>query len=174
MAHYNQNQWNEERNSEPGFIYLILAEGYHGLVPGCVLKRVKIGLSRNPEARLETFHSNQPPCNLRILRTIYVENMAEVEAKLHQVFKNSNVKLKKSREFFDLLPWQMAQVHWLMSQYETKVWSFADIPVNKIVSLVLMLAGVGVLVGTAIRPHVMEELPQTQQPPQPVTATERN
>ena len=88
MPHYNQNQWIERDDNQPGFIYLILAEGYHGWIPGCVLKRVKIGLSRNPEARLETFHSNQPPCNLRILRTIYVEDMATVEAKLHQIFKN--------------------------------------------------------------------------------------
>jgi len=151
MPHWNSNQWNEERNSEPGYIYLILAEGYHGWLPGCVLKRVKIGLSRNPEARLETFHSNQPPCDLRILRTIYVENMAEIEAEFHQVFKNSNVKLKKSREFFDLMPWQMAQVHWLMSQYETKVWSYADIPKRAVVGGLIALLGVGVMIGHAVR-----------------------
>ncbi len=147
MPHYNQNQWVERDDNQPGFIYLILAEGYHGWVPGCVLKRVKIGLSRNPEGRLETFHSNQPPCNLRILRTIYVEDMATVETKLHQVFKNSNVKLKKSREFFDLLPWQMAQVHWLMSQHETKVWSYADIPKRAVVGGLIALLGVGVMIG---------------------------
>jgi hypothetical protein len=170
MTYHNQNQWNEDRDSEPGYIYLILAEGFHGVLPGCVLKRIKIGLSRNPEARLETFHSNQPPGNLRILRTIYVENMAEVEAKLHQVFKNSNVKLKKSREWFDLMPWQMVQVHWLMTQHETKVWSYADIPVKNIVSLLLTLTGVGVLAGTAISPQVMKMVqPDTPQ----VTKTEQ-
>jgi hypothetical protein len=147
MPHYNQNQWVERDDNQPGFIYLILAEGFHGLVPGCVLKRVKIGLSRNPEARLETFHSNQPPCNLRILRTIYVEDMAEVEGKLHHVFKSSNVKLKKSREFFDLMPWQMAQVHWLMTQHETKVWTYADIPKRAIVGGLIALLGVGVMIG---------------------------
>ncbi|WP_414589125.1 GIY-YIG nuclease family protein [Scytonema sp. PCC 10023] len=161
MPHYNQNYWQERNDNEPGFIYLILAEGYHGWVPGCVLKRVKIGLSRNPEARLETFHSNQPPCNLRILRTIYVENMAEVEQRLHQVFKNSNVKLKKSREFFDLLPWQMAYLHWLMSQYEVKVWSYADIPKRAIAGGLVALLGVGLLVGYGIRESTTPQLEQT-------------
>ncbi len=33
------------------------------------------------------------------------------KGKLHQVFKNSNVKLKKSREFFDLYLWQMAYLY---------------------------------------------------------------
>jgi hypothetical protein len=157
MPHYNQNQWVERNDNQPGFIYLILAEGYHGWIPGCVLKRVKIGLSKNPEARLETFHSNQPPCNLRILRTIYVEDMATVEAKLHQVFKNSNVKLKKSREFFDLMPWQMAQVHWLMSQHEVKVWSYADIPKRALVGGLIALLGVGVMIGHAVRTTTQTE-----------------
>jgi hypothetical protein len=165
MAHYNSNYWVERDDHQPGFVYLILAEGYHGWIPGCVLKRVKIGLSRNPEARLETFHSNQPPCNLRILRTIYVEDMGEVENKLHQVFKNSNVKLKKSREFFDLMPWQMVQVHWLMTQHETKVWSYADIPKRAFVGGLIALLGVGVMIGHVARP----DAPQAQ----PMSATEQ-
>jgi hypothetical protein len=159
MPHWNNNYWAEDRHHEPGFIYLILAEGYHGWIPGCVLKRVKIGLSRNPEVRLDTFHSNQPPCNLRILRTIYVENMAEVEAKLHQVFKNSNVKLKKSREFFDLLPWQMAYLHWLMSQHEVKVWTFADIPKRALAGGLVALLGVGLFIGYSMRLSTSQSIP---------------
>ena len=164
MPHYNNNYWQERDDNQPGFIYLILAEGYHGWLPGCVLKRVKIGLSRDPEARLETFHSNQPPCNLRILRTIYVEDMAEVEGKLHQIFKNSNVKLKKSREFFDLMPWQMVQVHWLMTQHETKVWSYADIPKRALAGGLIALLGVGVMIGHIARPDTpqVQSVPVTQ------------
>ncbi|NEQ19574.1 MAG: GIY-YIG nuclease family protein [Microcoleus sp. SIO2G3] len=160
MTHFNNNQWIERDDNQPGFIYLILAEGYHGWLPGCILKRVKIGLSRNPEARLDTFHSNQPPCNLRILRTIYVEDMAEVEQRLHQIFKNSNVKLKKSREFFDLLPWQMAYLHWLMSQHEVKVWSYADIPKRAIAGGLVALLGVGLLIGYGIRENATPQLRQ--------------
>ena len=82
-----------KNDHEPGFIYLMEAEGYHGLIPGAWLRRCKIGLSRNPEARLDNFHRNQPPCNVKILKTIYVENMADVEGKLHQQFSRCNVKL---------------------------------------------------------------------------------
>ena len=49
-----------KNDHEPGFIYLMEAEGYHGFIPGAWLRRCKIGLSRNPEARLDKFHRNQP------------------------------------------------------------------------------------------------------------------
>lgn len=161
MTHYNQNYWQERNDHQPGFIYVIEAEGVHGIIPGYLLRRIKIGLSRNPEARLETFHSNQPPVDMKILRTIYVEDMAEVEARLHQVFKNSNVKLKKSREFFDLYPWQMAYLHWLMSQHEVKVWSYADIPKRAIAGGLLALLGLGVMIGHVMRPDTPQIQPMT-------------
>ncbi|WP_257236801.1 hypothetical protein [Nostoc sp. 'Peltigera malacea cyanobiont' DB3992] len=44
-----------KNDHEPGFIYLMEAEGYHGLIPGCYLRRCKIGLSRNPELDLISF-----------------------------------------------------------------------------------------------------------------------
>lgn len=160
MTQYNQNYWVERDDNQPGYIYVIEAVSVHGIIPGCVLRRVKIGLSRNPEARLETFHSNQPPVDMKILRTIYVENMAETETYLHQVFKNSNVKLKKSREFFDLMPWQMAYLHWLMSQHEVKVWSYADIPKRAIVGGLMALLGVGLLIGYGIRENTTPQLRQ--------------
>lgn len=161
MPHYNNNYWQEDRHSEPGYIYVIEAVGVHGWIPGCVLRRIKIGLSRNPEARLETFHSNQPPVDMKIIRTIYVENMSETETYLHQVFKNSNVKLKKSREFFDLMPWQMAYLHWLMTQHETKVWSYADIPKRALVGGLIALLGVGVMIGHVVRPDTPQAQPAT-------------
>jgi hypothetical protein len=159
MSRWNSNYWAEDRHSEPGFIYVIEAVGVHGWIPGCVLRRIKIGLSRNPEARLETFHSNQPPVDMKILRTIYVKNMAETEAYLHQIFKNSNVKLKKSREYFDLYPWQMAYLHWLMSQHEVKVWSYADIPKRAIAGGLVALLGVGLLIGYSMRVSTSQSIP---------------
>jgi hypothetical protein len=87
--------------------------------------------------------------------------MATVETKLHQVFKKSNVKLKKSREFFGLLPWQMAQVHWLMSQHETKVWTYADIPKRAIAGGLIALVGLGVMIGHVARPDTPQVQPAT-------------
>ncbi|TBR56779.1 hypothetical protein B4U84_28485 [Westiellopsis prolifica IICB1] len=96
------------------------AVGYHGIIPGCFLRRCKIGLSRNPHLRLQNFHDNQPPCDIKILKTIYVEDMEAVETELHRQFKGCQVKLIKSREWFDLYPWQFAMVHWSMSRYGGK------------------------------------------------------
>lgn len=96
---YFPNEHKTRNDHEPGYIYLMEAEGYHGLIPGCYLRRCKIGLSRNPQLRLENFHANQPRCNMKILKTVYVQDMPEVEAQLHQKFPKSQVKnLVKSRE----------------------------------------------------------------------------
>lgn len=151
MAHFNTNQWVERDDNQPGFIYLIEAIGVNGWIPGCVVKRYKIGLSRNPEARLQTFHANQPPVDLRIVRTIYVERMKEVEDALHNEFKHCNVKLVKSREFFDLNPIDLARVHWAMTRHETRVWSFADVPRRAIAGGLVALLGVGLLIGYGVR-----------------------
>ncbi|BDA71557.1 hypothetical protein CAL7716_057230 [Calothrix sp. PCC 7716] len=84
----------------PGYVYLMEAEGFHGAFSG-LCKRIKIGLSRNPDAREDTLNSNQPPCNINIVDTVYVYKMLEVETYLHNKFKHRNVKLRKSREWFD-------------------------------------------------------------------------
>ena len=73
------------------------------------------GVSRNPEARLDQLHSAQPCCDIEIIHTVAVEDMADVEAELHSVFRNSNVKLVKSREWFNLNPLQVQQCIWRMS-----------------------------------------------------------
>lgn len=163
MPHFNKNYWAEDRNQEPSYIYLIEAVGYHGWLPGCVLKRVKIGLSRNPQARLDTFHSNQPPCDLKIIKTIYVENMSEVETTLHHQFKRRNVKLTKSREYFDLYPHQYAMVLWAFSRYESHRVTFEDIPKRAIVGGLIVLMGLGMLIGQGIK----------EDTPQPMTTTEQ-
>ncbi|MBP5977010.1 GIY-YIG nuclease family protein [Brasilonema sp. CT11] len=151
MAHFNSNQWVERNDNQPGFIYLIEAIGVNGWIPGCVVKRYKIGLSRNPEARLTTFHANQPPVDMRIVRTIYVEDMKATETALHKEFKHCNVKLVKSREFFDLNPINLARVHWAMTRHETRVWSFADVPKRAVAGGLVALLGVGLMIGYGLR-----------------------
>jgi hypothetical protein len=76
----------------PGFVYLIEAVGVTGIIPGKLVRRCNIGLSRNPELRLQNFVDNQPPCDFRIIRAIYVQDMASVEDTLHSQFKHSNIK----------------------------------------------------------------------------------
>lgn len=141
-----------QRDNVPGKIYLMKALGYHGLIPGCLIGRYKIGLSRNPEARLDQLHSNQPPCDLEIIHTIDVDDMALVEKDLHQVFKNSSVKLVKSREYFDLNPWQVQRCLWLMNQADIKRVK-NPISTKAIAGGLIALLGVGMLIGQSFKPE---------------------
>lgn len=134
-------------DNQPGFVYLMEAEGYHGLIPGAWLRRCKIGLSRNPEARLDKFHSNQPPCNVKILKTIYVEDMADVEGELHQQFSRCNVELIKSQEWFDFNPVQFLMVNWEFEKRSLHVFSLSDLPIKLIIFSMIGLVGVGTVAG---------------------------
>lgn len=136
-----------KNDHEPGFIYLMEAEGYHGLIPGCYLRRCKIGLSRNPEARLDNFHRNQPPCNVKILKTIYVEDMADVEGELHQQFSQCNVELIKSQEWFDFNPVQFLMVNWEFEKRSLHVFSISDLPIKLIIFSMIGLLSVGAIAG---------------------------
>ena len=136
-----------KNDHEPGFIYLMSAEGYHGLIPGAWLRRCKIGLSRNPEARLDNFHRNQPPCNVKILKTIYVGDMAEVEGELHQKFSRCNVDLIKSQEWFDFNPAQFLIVNWEFEKRSLHVFSLSDLPIKLIIFSMIGLLGVGTVAG---------------------------
>ena len=98
------NFYQPRNDNCPGYVYLLIAQGYHGIIPGLLLKRCKIGLSRNPDLRVKqiaSFEGSQPPCDIAILETVYVQDMKLVEGKLHKRFKSSSVKLKKSREWND-------------------------------------------------------------------------
>ncbi|MBW4449206.1 MAG: GIY-YIG nuclease family protein [Spirirestis rafaelensis WJT71-NPBG6] len=86
------------------------AIGYGGIIPGALIGRYKIGLSRSPQDRLDQLHNAQPCCDIKIIHTVAVEDIANVEGKLHRVFKNSNVKLAKSREWFSFNPLQVQQL----------------------------------------------------------------
>ncbi len=145
-----QKQWVERNDNVQGWVYLMEAEGYHGLIPGCFLRRCKIGLSRNPQKRLDDFHSNQPPCDLRIVRTIFVENMVAVEAELHAQFKHCSVTLHRSKEWFDFRPGQFWQVQQAFNRYEKPRFSFAvNLPSRLLVASTIGLLGAGLLLDSA-------------------------
>ncbi|MBE9233308.1 GIY-YIG nuclease family protein [Cuspidothrix issatschenkoi LEGE 03284] len=128
----------------PGYIYLIEAKGYHGLFPGCLIKRCKIGLSRNPQARLQNFIDNQPPCDVQILRTIYVQDMASVENKLHKQFKHCNVKLQKSKEWFDLNPIDLIRLN---AAFDNQLKSKKS---DNTINIILSLLGISVVLSALI------------------------
>ncbi|NMG11357.1 GIY-YIG nuclease family protein [Brasilonema sp. UFV-L1] len=106
----------------PGFIYLIESIGYHGIIPGKFpgVKRCKIGLTRSLDLRLDNLESSQPPCDYVILKSIYVSDMKTVETLLHKEFKEFNIKLKKSREWFDFAPWELIRVRMAFSRHHRK------------------------------------------------------
>jgi T5orf172 domain len=130
---------------EPGFIYLIEAIGFHGLISP--LKRCKIGLSRNPEARRETFIKSQFPCDVRIIKSIFVEDMLDIESKLHKQFESCNVKLEKSQEWFDLTPLQYWKVRLAFITNEVHVFSFSELPHKTIAASVGLIFVIGAILG---------------------------
>jgi len=149
MYNHQNQQFTPRNDNEPGYLYLMEALGYHGLVPGCYLRRCKIGLSRNPQLRLENFIANQPPCDIKILRTIWVEDMKAVEAKLHNQFQNCKVKLAKSREWFDLTPWQFVLVNWAFSQCDRAINARDKFTSRTVAAKVLVGSGLALLIVTA-------------------------
>lgn len=150
---YFNSEYQPRNNHEPGYIYLMKAEGYHGIF-AFYRHRCKIGLSRNPQRRLETFQANQPPCNIRIVTTIYVRDMADVEAQLHETFKNCQVKdLVKSKEWFDFNPWQLMIARFIFAKNDIYVFTFDELPIKLILLCLLLIFGVGLIVGRLTAPH---------------------
>ncbi|MBW4597602.1 MAG: GIY-YIG nuclease family protein [Brasilonema angustatum HA4187-MV1] len=141
--------WQQRNDSVPGWIYLLEAEGFHGVLPGVYLRRCKIGLTRSVENRLDTLHSSQPPCNYKVVRAIYVADMAAIEDALHRQFKHRNVKLKKSREWHDLYPHQYAMVLWMFNRYDSK--RNHTISPRVIAGGLVALLGLGLLIGYGLR-----------------------
>ncbi len=144
----------------PGYVYLLEAVGVTGIIPGKLVRRCKIGLSRNPELRLQNFVDNQPPCDFRIIKAIYVSDMASVEDQLHAKFKHCNIKLEKSREWFNLNPWQYQQALWAFSRYESHRISFENIPVRLVAGGLVALLGIGLFIGYGIRESATPQLQQ--------------
>jgi hypothetical protein len=149
--------WQQRDDHIQGYIYLLKAKGFHGWIPGAVLGRYKIGLSRDVDRRLDTLHSNQPPTDLEVVKVIAVEDMGSVEAELHRVFKSQNVKLLKSREYFDLNPLQVQQCIWLMNQADIKR-TRNPISMKAIAGGLIALLGVGVLIGHSFENPAQQEI----------------
>ena len=144
--------WQQRDDNVPGKIYLMKAIGYGGLIPGCLIGRYKIGLSRNPETRLDQLLSSQPCCDIEIVHTVDVADMAEVESELHQIFKKSNVSLIKSQEWFSFTPWQVQRCIWLMNQADIKRVR-NPMSMKAITAGMIALLGVGMLIGQSFQPE---------------------
>ncbi len=158
-----QRQWIERDDNVAGFVYLMEAVGYHGLIPGCFIRRCKIGLSRDPQKRLADFHSNQPPCDLRIIESIFVEDMAEVEALLHEQFRHCKVKLNRSREWFDLNPVQYWQAQQAFEKHGKARYSHILLPSKLVLASAVGLLGAGLLIHSAAsQPEPVKAIPTTQ------------
>lgn len=134
------NGYQKRDNHVSGNIYVFVAPEIHGWIPGFFVTRVKIGLTRkHPEERRQQIISNQPAHDIKIIKTIQVSDMATVETALHRRFKHRRVKLEKSREWFDLYPWELASLKWYLERYEKSKSLSPNFPVIKIlVSLVLV------------------------------------
>lgn len=157
-----QKQWTQRDDSVPGYVYLLKCEGFHGVVPGCLLSRVKIGLTRNLQNRIDQLEGGQSPCNYKVVKSIYVSDMAEVEGLLHQQFKHCNVKLHRSREFFDLNPLEMIKVQWLMSRYDRAINVTIPLTSHPSFAKLLVLSGLGILLFTALSDQFQSS--ESQQP----------
>ncbi len=155
-------QWQERDDHVEGYIYLIEAKNVTGIVPGKLVRRCKIGLTRNPQARLAALTNNQPPCDYVILRTMYVADMAYVEGLLHEDFRHCNIKLAKSREWFDLNPIQFQQVWWAFNRYEREyspqTYEEKTVSLRLVVGACIALIGVGMLFGTSMRSEPTQEV----------------
>lgn len=147
MAHQQRD------DNVPGTVYLLKAKRFHGIIPGCYLTRVKIGLTRNLEARLDKLHSAQPCTDLEEIHSVEVEKMADVEGMLHEIFENYNVNLIKSQEWFDLTPLQIRRCIRLMNQAKIKERrkQVREIPVKAIAGGLIAMLGVGMLIGQSFQ-----------------------
>lgn len=143
MTRYYQT-YLERNDHEPGYCYLIEAVGFHGWLPGCYLRRVKIGLTRSISRRLEGLALNQPPCDYKVVALVEVDDMLAVENFLHTKFKHCQVKLEKSREYFDLNPIDYAYCLWLFRRMShVPMWKYINF--QQLIARTLIVAGLVVL-----------------------------
>lgn len=119
---------------------MFVAPEIYGWIPGFLLARVKIGLTaKHLEERRQQIISNQPGHDVKILKTIKVSDMVAVETSLHRRFNHRRVKLEKSREWFDLYPWELQSLKYYMERYENSKSLHRKFPVIKtLISLVLI------------------------------------
>ncbi|WP_193200599.1 GIY-YIG nuclease family protein [Nostoc sp. MG11] len=154
----------ERNDHEPGCCYLIEAVGFHGWIPGCCLRRVKIGLTRNINRRLDGLALNQPPCDYKVVALIQVDDMASVESLLHNKFKHCWVKLEKSREYFDLNPIDYAYCLWLFRRLNQQSISM-PLTFRQIAATALVVTGLATMAFPVIQKSFQpaaEPIPESQ------------
>lgn len=156
----NSSETYSRNDHEPGYIYLIEAEDTTGWIPGKLVKRCKIGLSRNPEFRRDNFVNSQFPCDVTIITTIFVDDMAASEAELHLLFKHCNLKLEKSREWFMLNLIDYYRCLWAFKSRKLIAFSVSEIPFTKIVKVILGFALVSTL---GLAAYTYAPAPQSQE-----------
>ena len=136
----------------PGNVYAFVAPEIHGWIPGLLVSRVKIGLTRkHPEERKLQIISNQPAHNIKIIKVVHVPDMKAVETALHRRFKHRRVKLEKSREWFDLYPWELASLKYYMGCYEQSKSASLSFSVNKILISLFLVFCFALFVPTGIK-----------------------
>lgn len=117
-----------------GFVYLVEAKGFHGILSP-IRKRRKIGLTNSPDRRLEELNGSQSPCPIVGIRYIQVWDNAEVERSLHKKF----AKNRKHGEWFDFWLWELPLV---AIAYERKAPGTA---INRLSFSTLVLLAISVL-----------------------------
>lgn len=96
----------ETNELEPGFVYLIRADGV--FKPGTI--RCKLGKSINKEERLNQLLRAQPCTSYEITDSILCNNITKTEQLFHRRYGEYNAKLPNSKEWFDFPPEVLAQV----------------------------------------------------------------
>jgi hypothetical protein len=115
------------KDSGDGYVYLVEAVGFHGPLARAK-KRLKIGLTNNPERRLSELNSEQAPCKIVGIRYIQVINNQETEKRLHHKFKRN----RKHGEWFDFWVWEIPLVN---RAYDKEIHKTSFIPLSNILAV---------------------------------------
>jgi hypothetical protein len=91
---------------EPGFIYLIEADGV--FKPGTI--RCKLGKSVDKDRRLNQLLRVQPCTTYRMIDYLLCNNRSKTEQLFHQRYRQYNADILGSKEWFDFPPEILAQV----------------------------------------------------------------
>lgn len=86
------------KRNKSGIIYLVHAQG---------TSRYKLGITSQPMEKYIKSLQSRSPFQLAVVHTIKAKNYHQVESHLHRQFKNKQVKIEGSKEWFSFNPWQI-------------------------------------------------------------------
>ena len=133
-----------------GYVYLVKAKGFHGRLLSPLLGRYKIGLTNNPERRLNELNSQQAPCPIVGIRNIAVRDNATVERALHQKF----AKQRRHGEWFDFWVWELPLVEMAYDRAEKPLSAkVSKIAIAGMAILVLGAGGIGFAIASTNSPE---------------------